>query len=259
MPSNFIWYELLTTDVEGAARFYGSVVGWTLRDSGQAGMDYRFWLANETPIGGLMAMPPSQEAPGMQPGWLGYVQVPDTDAAVTQITSAGGAVAMPAMSIPDVGRMAMVTDPQGAPFHVMTPQGAMPSPPIASCGPGEFGPAGHAGWHELHTSDWQAALRFYGGVFGWAAGEGMDMGPMGTYQLFHAGGEAIGGMMNSPDMPRPTWLYYFNVDDITAAQARVEAAGGTVLMGPQQVPGDAWIIQGRDPQGAMFALLGRKG
>jgi predicted enzyme related to lactoylglutathione lyase len=79
---------------------------------------------------------------------------------------------------------------------------------------------------------------------------------MGTYQLFAAGGEPIGGMMNKPDqIPSPVWLFYFNVAEIEAAASRVGEHGGQVLMGPHQVPGGSWIAQCMDPQGAMFALV----
>lgn len=253
MPSPFIWYELLTTEVDDATRFYGAVVGWTAHDSGQPDMDYRIWKANGAPMGGLMAMPDTKEAPAMPPGWLGYVQVSDVDATVAQMTGLGGAELMPAMTLPQVGRMALVADPQGAALYVMAPEGDMPSSAFAP------GKPGHAGWAELHTTDWQGALGFYGTTLGWAAAEAMDMGPMGTYQMFHAGAAPIGGMMNNPNLPHPAWLHYFNVGDIDAAKARIEAAGGAVLMGPHQVPGGQWIIQARDPQGAMFALLGQKG
>ena len=84
------------------------------------------------------------------------------------------------------------------------------------------------------------------------------MGAMGTYLLFNTGGDAVGGMMNSPDNFRPLWLYYFNVENIDAAKDRVEASGGEVFQGPHQVPGGSWIIQARDPQGAMFALVGSR-
>lgn len=252
MPSPFIWYELLTPDIEGAARFYRDVVGWTVQPSGQPDMDYRFWKAGETAIGGLMALPAPDQAPGLVPGWLGYVRVADVDATVDQATALGGSIRMPAVTLPEVGRMALIADPQGAPIYLMAPQGDMPATAHA---PGQ---PGHGGWHELHTTDWQAAFGFYGTTLGWAPAEAMDMGPMGTYQLFHAGGEAIGGMMNSPSFPRPAWLTYFNVGGIDAAKARIEAAGGAALMGPHEVPGGQWVIQARDPQGAMFALLGRK-
>ncbi|MEO8716189.1 MAG: VOC family protein, partial [Acetobacteraceae bacterium] len=79
-------------------------------------------------------------------------------------------------------------------------------------------------------------------------------------QLFAAGDAAIGGMMTKADaVPAPFWLYYFNVDDIQAAAARVKDKGGQVLNGPHEVPGPMWIVQCSDPQGAMFALVGPQG
>jgi uncharacterized protein len=248
-PSSFIWYELMTTDLDAAARFYTAVVGWTVQDSGTPGMDYRMWSMGGVPVGGLMAIPAEAAKMGMRPAWLGYLDVADVDASVAGVTKAGGAVHMPPTDIEGVGRIAMVADPQGAGFYVMTPKGAGPSQAHTP------GKPGHGGWHELHTTDWEAALAFYSAQFGWGKSTAMDMGAMGTYLIFNTGGEGVGGMMNSPDFPRPSWVYYFNVDDIAAAKARVEAAGGAVLMGPQEVPGGMWILQGRDPQGAMFALL----
>ena len=219
-PSHFIWYELMTTDVDVATRFYGAVVGWTVKASSQPGMDYREWSIAGQAVGGLMTIPSDAGANGMRPMWVGYLNVPDVDSSSAAITAAGGAVHMPATDIPGVGRFAMVSDPQGAIFYVMTPLGAVPSPSFAP------GRVGHGGWNELHTSDWSAALAFYGEHFGFGKTEAMDMGPMGTYLLFNTGGDAVGGMVNSPDFPRPMWLYYFNVDDINPAMTRVKAAGG---------------------------------
>jgi predicted enzyme related to lactoylglutathione lyase len=248
-PGQFVWYELLTTDVEAAETFYKKVVGWHVTPSGQAGMDYRLWRMGDAMISGLMAIPADAKAHGMAPVWLGYVSVENVDEAVAAVTRDGGSVRMPACDIPDVGRMALVVDPQGAAIYVIAPTGAAPSPSFAP------GKPGHGGWHELHTTDWPKALAFYGKHFGWHESRAMDMGPMGTYLLFDAGGEAIGGMMNNPSVPQPMWLYYFCVDDISAAVVRIGAAGGTVLQGPHEVPGGSWIIQARDPQGAMFALV----
>ena len=123
----------------------------------------------------------------------------------------------------------------------------------ASVAPG--GP-GHVGSHELYASDWESAFAFYAGQFGWTKATSVDMGPMGTYQLFAAGGDPIGGMMTKPQsMPSPAWQYYFNVGEIDAAVARVTSNGGQVLHGPHEVPGGSWIVQAMDPQGAMFALV----
>jgi uncharacterized protein len=77
--------------------------------------------------------------------------------------------------------------------------------------------------------------------------------------MFATGGPAVGGMMTKPpEVPMPYWLYYFNVDAIDAAMARVIKQGGKVLMGPHEVPGGQWILQCQDPQGAMFALVAPK-
>jgi len=248
----FIWYELMTSDVSAAARFYHAVIGWSGRDSGTPGMDYRIWLNGADGVGGLMKIPADAAAHGMRPIWVGYVSVDDVDAAVARVTTAGGAVHMPATDIPGVGRLAMVADPQGATFYVMRPAAPGGSPAHAP------GKSGHGGWHELHAKDAESALAFYGGIAGWRQVDTHDMGPMGVYRIFGPGPgpeSMLGGMMNSPSFPRPMWLYYFNVENIDAGKARVEAAGGTVLTGPHPVPGGLWMIQARDTEGAVFGLL----
>jgi predicted enzyme related to lactoylglutathione lyase len=65
-------------------------------------------------------------------------------------------------------------------------------------------------------------------------------------------------MTKMPEMPVPAWSFYINVDAIDAAVARVTEKGGKVINGPMEVPGGQWIINGIDPQGAMFALLAPK-
>ena len=251
-PGQFIWYELMTKDIDAAAKFYGAVIGWTVGggDPVATGIDYRHWDIGGETIGGLMEIPQEAAAHGMRPIWLGYVSVPDVDKAILEIKAAGGEIHMPPMDIPGTGRFAMVSDPQGAAFYVMTPIGTGPSTSYA------MGRTGHGGWNELHSSDGAAAIEFYKSQFGWEQSAALDMGPMGAYRLFNTGGEAVGGMMTSNGYGRPLWLYYFMVEEINAAKARVEAAGGAILNGPHEVPGGAWIIQGRDPQGAAFALVG---
>ncbi|MGZ3305767.1 MAG: VOC family protein, partial [Asticcacaulis sp.] len=100
-----------------------------------------------------------------------------------------------------------------------------------------------------------AAFDFYSAQFGWEKGVAMDMGPAGIYQVFDVDGVQTGGMMNNP-LPQQAWLFYFNVEDIDAATGRLTAGGGAVQMGPMEVPGGRWAVVGRDPQGAMFGLLG---
>jgi uncharacterized protein len=251
MASNFIWYELLTSDPAAAAVYYGAVIGWTAADSGVPGMDYRILSMKGSGVGGLMPIPAAAAKGGMKPSWLGYIGVANVDKSIASIVAAGGTVHMPPADIPAVGRIAMVADPQGASIYIMTPASTGTSSAFAP------GTPGHGGWNELHAKDGAAALAFYSKQFAWGKSSEMDMGPMGKYYLFNVGGsEMWGGMLSDAKTPHPYWLYYFCVEDIDAAQQRVATNGGKVLMDPQKVPTGDWIIHARDPQGAMFALVG---
>ena len=246
----FVWYELMTTDPKAAEAFYRSVIGWTTADADMPGMDYTLLSVGEAAIGGLMALPADACAMGVPPAWVGYIGVDDVDGAAARLLQAGGTVHRPAEDIPGVGRFAVVADPHGASFCLFKgKQDAQPPQP-------PLGTPGTIGWHELHAGDLQSDWAFYSSQFGWGQGEAMDMGPMGTYQLFSTGAEPNGGMMSKqPDMPQAAWMYYVNVGAIDAAVARVAAGGGKLLNGPMQVPGGHWIAQCQDPQGAMFAMV----
>jgi uncharacterized protein len=248
-PKPFVWYELMTTDLDAAEIFYRAVIGWDAQDFGQPAMRYTVMSVAGTGVAGLMMLPPEACEAGARPGWVGYIAADDVDTATQRLRQAGGAVHRAPADIPGVGRFSVVADPQGAMFMLFKPSGGDNQPAPA-------GTPGHVGWRELYASDWPSALDFYAAQFGWTKADSVDMGAMGTYQLFAAGGDPIGGMMNKPDkIPSPVWLYYFNVAEADAAAARVSGHGGQVLMGPHPVPGGSWIMQCMDPQGAMFALV----
>lgn len=257
---DFIWYELLTADLAGAQAFYSKVLGWSFADSGTPGMDYHFFFSadvdNGPPqgVGGMMAINEEMRAGGARPVWLGYIGVDDVDACVDKLVKSGGKVLMPAMDVPGAGRMAMVTDPQGVPFHVMRGDSDQTSLSFASDKPRP----GHCAWNELATTNQKDAWRFYGDLFGWQQEGAMDMGPMGEYQFVRHGG-VIGAIMPKPaEMPVPMWSYYFRVSDIDAAVKAVKDNGGQVLYGPGEVPGGDFIVSGMDPQGAPFNLVGAR-
>jgi predicted enzyme related to lactoylglutathione lyase len=184
-----------------------------------------------------------------QPFWLGYVGVADADASVAKLEKAGAKIHK-RMEIPDAGKIALVTDRQGAGFAILQRSSDQPSEAFDQNAPG------HGNWHELHTSDWQDAFDFYSGQFGWTKDQAVPMGPDCTYQLFAIEGRQAGGMFNDPQAPRPHWLYYFGVEDIDRAAKRVTGNAGSIVQGPLEVPGGAWIVQATDPQGAKFALVG---
>jgi predicted enzyme related to lactoylglutathione lyase len=248
----FIWYELMTSDQDAAEAFYRAVVGWNMADAGQPGMRYTILSAGDRGTGGLMALPAEACEAGARPGWLGYVGVPDTDGAAKRIVEAGGAIQRGPDDIPNVGRFAVVADPGGAVFMLLTPLPREDAPP-----PAEPTTPGLVSWHELYSGIGQeAAFEFYSDQFGWETAELMDMGPMGKYRIFGAEGVPMGGMMDKPEnVPASAWGFYVNVDGLDSAVRRIEANGGQVLMGPHEVPGGRWIVQAMDPQGAAFALV----
>src|SRR6516162_7659225 len=113
MANQFVWYELMTTDAKAAEDFYRKVVGWKMQDASQPGMAYTLLVAGEVPTAGLMTLPEEACDAGARPAWIGYVGVDDVDAYVGRITKAGGKVQVPPTDIPNIGRFAMVADPQG--------------------------------------------------------------------------------------------------------------------------------------------------
>jgi hypothetical protein len=113
-------------------------------------------------------------------------------------------------------------------------------------------------WHELATTDREGAWAFYSDLFDWQKTDAMDLGEMGTYQMFGRGAHPLGGLFDKPpQIPVPNWLPYVLVPDVAAVLERVKAGGGQVLNGPMEVPGGDLIAQCMDPQGAPFAIHGR--
>jgi uncharacterized protein len=247
-----LWYELMTTDMTAAETFYRNVVGWTSAPFESSPQPYTmFNRSGQIPVAGLMTRPEGMNAP---PFWAMYVGVPKLEEAATHITQLGGSACSPVIDLPTVGRMQMMTDPQGAAFYIYEPANTEHRQEAAA-------EVGEASWHELMTTDAPAAMKFYSEVFGWQPSEALDMGPMGKYHMFNRPHGMIGGMMNKPpEMAQvpSNWQIYFRVPDITAATERITANGGKVLNGPMEVPGGDWIVNAMDPQGAAFALHARK-
>jgi predicted enzyme related to lactoylglutathione lyase len=242
----------MTTDMKAAQAFYNAVVGWTSSPFQAAPQPYAtFNRTAEAPVAGVMTTPEGVDAP---PFWAMYVGVPQLEEAGAHIRQLGGSDVSPVIDIPQVGRMQMMKDPQGAAFYIYEPASSEYPPEAAA-------EIGEASWHELMTTDAPAAMTFYSQVFGWQPSEPADMGPIGMYYMFNRPHGMIGGMMNKPpemaNVPS-NWQIYFRVPDINAAAERITANGGTILNGPMEVPGGDWILNAMDPQGGAFSLHVRK-
>lgn len=248
----FVWHELTTSDREAAKAFYGAVVGWTFDDMPMGDFTYTIAKTGAPMVAGLMDTPEPAKSQGVPPHWTGYVAVDDVDASAKQGESLGGRTLYGPQDIPGVGRFAIVGDPTGATFALFKPAPGDGDTPSAK--PGD---PGAVGWNELYAGHLAQAWDYYEALFGWRKDQAVDMGDMGVYQTFTAGEQPVGGMMTKPaQMPMAAWLYYFTVPDIDAATAKITESGGTVRMGPMQVPGGSWITQAVDPQGAYFAVTG---
>ena len=251
LNGSFVWYDQMSNDPAASGAFYGKVVGWTLAPNTMNDQPYTLLKAGPAMVGGLMPIP--ADAKGARPAWMGYIAVDDVGAYADKVRAAGGAIHRPPTPIPNVGTFAVAGDPHGAGFLLFKPNSTDMPPPTAPGTPGLIG------WRELHAGDGERAFAFYSGLFGWTKGEAMDMGAMGKYQLFNTKSGQPGGMMTkTAQTPAPFWLFYFNVEAIDAAAERVKSAGGQVVNGPMEVPTGQWIVQGVDPQGAMFALVAPK-
>jgi uncharacterized protein len=248
----FVWYELLTNDVEAAKAFYTNVVGWGVEDVSMPGMTYMLLTVAGVSVAGLSGLPEAAKIMGLTPRWIGYVGVEDVDAAAKRLEQLGGKVHVPPQNIGDISRFAVVADQEMARFALL--QWLKPRREIAVAPRA----AGRIGWHELFAMDCEKAFTFYSELCGWQKGVA-SVGAMGTYQLFAAAGKTIGGILTKPPtIPAPTWLHYFNVGDLDAAIDRVKAGGGQILNGPIEAPDGSWVVQCTDPQGALFALIGKR-
>jgi predicted enzyme related to lactoylglutathione lyase len=249
----FVWHELSTTDPAAAESFYTQVAPWSVRSS-ELSNTYRMIEAGGAPLGGIVAVDPAQADRAGNPHWTPYVYVYDVDAIARQAVSLGGQVRAGPGEVPGVGGWALIADPQGATIGIYEPDRPSHSPN------GGGGPKrGDFSWHELATTDYQAAFAFYRPLFNWEKTSESDMGPMGVYFMFGQKGRSYGGMYNRQgDGTPPRWLSYIAVADVNPAAATVTRLGGAIVNGPMEVPNGDWIAMARDPQGGAFALQSPK-
>lgn len=244
----FLWQELRSRDPDAAAGFYTRVLPWKSQPFAP-GVPYTvFVTANDATrmVAGATKLGEDAGAPGARPQWVGSIGSNDVDATVAQAVALGARVMQPAADMPNVGRMALLADPQGGLFGVYKP-GQEPHAGDP--------PRGGYSWHEFAAPNMEAAFDFYSALFGWQVLNRMDMGPMGVYLIFGREGKQEGGMYRIPPgkAQHTGWLPYVSLPSADAAARAAVAAGGQIANGPMDVPGGR-IAQLLDPQGVMFAV-----
>jgi uncharacterized protein len=254
VTGRFVWRDLMTNDPEKAKAFYLDLFGWSItsHDMG-GGFTYEMLKNGEEHFGGVMPQDPSTPAP---PQWISYIHVPSVDESVATATRLGGTVYAQPTDIPDVGRFAILGDPQGATFALLT---ALPREGDDGTDPGPQGmpPLGGVTWNELITADVDAAKDFYGQVIGWRF-DAMNAMPDGTFQgyfVMKQGDRMDGGLMAKPaELPVSLWVIYYHVADIDASLAEVARLGGQQASPIIEVPTIGRMAWVTDPTGALFAL-----
>lgn len=249
----FVWHDLNTKDLEGSKRFYGEVFNWKFDAS--ANDPYSHITVGDQLIGGVRQMGPDEPYPT---NWMGYIVVEDVDAAVANITSAGGRVYMPTKVMDNVGTFAVTADPSGGVFAPW--KSARPEEDIEQ--PGMPKPFTFV-WDELMSTDPATAGAFYEKVFGWKQ-RSMDMGGGMIYTLLDRPGVknpkgdqgSAGGMMKSPEgVPYSFWLPYVGVDNCDNVTERAKRLGATVTVPPTDIPNVGRFSCWLDPQQASIAIL----
>ncbi len=248
-PGTFAWMELGTTDGPRARAFYIELFGWDVRENPMGpGFTYYIFQLGGKDVAAMYQLMPDQLKLGIPAHWLSYVAVTDADAAAAKATTLGGKVVMGPHDAGEHGRMAIITDPQGAVFAVWQAK--------SNPGVGLRGDPGSLVWNELMSTDFKAGAAFYVKLFDWTTTV-MSMPGM-DYTIFEREGKGVGGGMQiSPDMGPmlSNWLPYFAVSDCDGTSALATTLGAKVVRPPTDIPDVGRFAVIVDPAGAAFAIL----
>jgi predicted enzyme related to lactoylglutathione lyase len=243
-----IWADLVTPDAERAKQFYGALFGWTFRETPAKPKGYTLALLDGKPVAGLVQR---TEPPGErhQPAWLTFISTKDVDETMGLAKAHGGKVISGPYDYPGRGRQAMLSDPDGAAFAVLSSSSG--DPPDVMAAPGSWI------WSSLITHDPDAQAAFYQTLFGYDvfdSGTGEDTNPL----QFASNGYARACANSLPgDASKyyPHWLNYVRVVDVPAAVAKAVELGGRALVEPRPNQGNGRMAVVADPAGAAIGLF----
>lgn len=243
-PGTFNWADLATRDAESAIAFYKDLFNWTAQNISVGPGNFTMLSGNDKAAASLYQLSQQQRAQGIPSHWMAYVAVTSADETAEQAQQLGGQVLVAPFNVLDLGRMALLLDPTGAPFAVWQAG--------RHAGSQLVGRPGTTAWHDLITSDPQRAIAFYTKLFGWRVNTFAD-----GFWMFSRYSSLIAGVKRPlPDLAHafPRWRVYFAVPDSDASAARALALGGDILWSPTPgFMGYQSVIQ--DPLGAEFGLI----
>jgi predicted enzyme related to lactoylglutathione lyase len=244
-PGTFSSVDLATSDADAAKSFYSGLFGWKSEDMDGAGGTYTIFRLDGKHVAGCFEG--ADGGAGVPPHWNSYVTVQDGDASVARATQLGGSVLMQAQDVAEIGRMAVIADPTGAAVALWQPRGVigaeLVNAPGAPC------------WNDLGTTDVDAAMTFYGELFGWTFEQ--VSGAESRHRIRNGATENGSLYLQGADERgmTPNWLVYFATADLERSDAHAIELGGQVIVDPLEVPAGGRVSVVTDPQGAAFGLF----
>ncbi len=243
-----VWIDLVTVDLPAAQRFYGALFGWTFADSGTGRGAYHLASLDGVPVAGLAerAAPPEQKR---QSRWIAFMSVADVPAAVKSVVAGGGKELIAPRNVPARGEMAIVADPDGAPFGLINSASGDPVDALPIVGDWI--------WALYQSPDASGAAAFYQDLGGYEVVQDDPLGQA-PHFLLATGGYARASLVEIPaerSGMRPDWLYFVRVGNLRESLARVRELGGTVLVEPKPEVLDERLAVITDPTGAPLGLL----
>ena len=244
-PGSFCWAELATTNVDAAKKLYAELFGWSAVDQPIPGGVYTVFQVDGNDAAAVFTA-----RPGMRPNWGVYFSVANADEAAAKVEALGGKLIAPPFDVMELGRAAVIQDPQGAMFSVWQAK--------SHSGAQHGGPLGQVVWPELNTPDVAAAAAFYGGLFGWRTAPASNM-ESARYVEWINGETHFGGMMpmTGPEwegLP-PHWMIYITVADCNERAEKAKSMGAMVCVPPTDIPNVGRFAVISDAEGATFSLI----
>jgi len=244
----FVWIDLVTADLRQAQRFYGGLFGWSFVEQGSGDRAYIEVYQAGLLVAGMAERKPAPKQE-RQARWIAFISVADVEAAAKKVVSQGGAMLIAPRQVEGRGKVAIVADPDGAPFGLIN--SASGDPPDFRAEEGDWI------WAMYQSPDAPSAAAFYQGLADYEV-IADDRFTDRLHYFLVAGGFTRASLAQIPAERlglRPEWLYFVRVPDVDAASARAVELGGRIIVGP-----DPEVFGGRlaviaDPAGAPVGLL----
>lgn len=245
LTGKWVWFDLVTDQIDVSRRFYEDLFGWDIEEVGQVPERYAVLSVGGRRIGGMLQRAaPRDAARGAR--WIGLISVPNVIQATQYAQARGGKIIVAPGEVPARGAHAILRDPQGAVFGVLrSSSGDAPDIPPQR---------GMFVWVDLLTRDPEAAAGFYRGLVGYSV-ERVRVGD--SEQLLLAAGQytRAGVAHLPPSVDRPGWLPFVHVDDVLGTLGRAVMIGGKVLLSPRPELLDGQVAVIADPRGGALGVV----